>query len=87
MNEEILLDAMNEISDEHIAEAVSYEKKTRISFRRIIPVAACIVFAVTACFATVRLTVDDPTKIAPELTNTNASIVVTQATNPPTTAA
>ena len=87
MNEEILLDAMNEISDEHIAEAVSYEKKTRISFRRIIPVAACIVFAVTACFATVRLTVDDPTKIAPELTNTNASIIVTQATNPPTTAA
>ena len=44
-----LLDAMNEISDEHIAEAVNFEAKAKkINLKKIIPMAACLVFVVAA---------------------------------------
>ncbi len=47
-----LLDAMNEISDEHIAEAVNYEAKAKkINLKKIIPMAACFVFVVVAVIA------------------------------------
>ena len=44
-----LLDAMNEISDEHICEAVNYEAKDKkLSLKKLIPIAACIVFVIVA---------------------------------------
>ncbi|MBQ7295899.1 MAG: hypothetical protein IJW86_06865 [Clostridia bacterium] len=47
-----LLDAMNEISDEHIIEAVNYEAKAKkINLKKIIPVAACFVFVIVAVIA------------------------------------
>lgn len=42
-----LLDAMNEISDEHITEAVNYKAEAKkINLKKIIPIAACFVFVV-----------------------------------------
>ena len=47
-----LLDAMNEISDEHICEAVNFKTQSKkLSLRKIIPIAACIVFVVVAFVA------------------------------------
>lgn len=47
-----LLDAMNEISDEHITEAVNFEPKAKkINFKKLIPVAACFVFVIVAVMA------------------------------------
>lgn len=47
-----LLDAMNEISDEHINEAVNYEAKAKkLNLKRIIPLAACFVFVIVAVIA------------------------------------
>lgn len=44
-----LFDAMNEISDEHITEAVNYEAKAKkVNFKKLIPLAACLVFVVAA---------------------------------------
>lgn len=44
-----LLDAMNEISDEHITEAVNFKAKAKkINFKKLIPMAACLVFVVAA---------------------------------------
>lgn len=50
MKDGYLFDALNEISDEHIAEAVTYEPKIKvISWKKIAAVAACLlVVAVTA---------------------------------------
>ncbi len=47
-----LLDAMDEISDEHITEAVNYEAKAKkVNFRKLIPLAACFVFVIVAVIA------------------------------------
>lgn len=47
-----LLDAMNEISDEHINEAVNYEAKAKkLNLKKIIPLAACFVFVIVAVIA------------------------------------
>lgn len=44
-----LFDAMNEISDEHITEAVNFKAKAKkINFKKLIPMAACFVFVVVA---------------------------------------
>ena len=44
-----LLDVMNEISDEHICEAVNFKTQSKkLSLRKIIPIAACIVFVIVA---------------------------------------
>ena len=52
MTVDFLSDAMNEISDKHIAEAACYEPKAkRISFKKIIFIAACfVVIAITALY-------------------------------------
>lgn len=47
-----LLDAMDEISDEHINEAVNYEAKAKkLNLKKIIPLAACFVFVIVAVIA------------------------------------
>ena len=52
MNSDFLSDAMNEISDKHIAEAAYYEPKAkRISFKKNIFIAACfVVIAITVLY-------------------------------------
>ena len=83
MNEEILLDALNEISDEHIAEAVLYEKKRKIRWGRVLPLAACLVLVAVSALTAIRHT-DTPTATDASVIDTTAA---TTATFAPTAAA
>lgn len=83
MNEEILLDALNEISDEHIAEAVLYEKKRKIRWGRVLPLAACLVLVAVSALTAIRHT-DTPTATDASVIDTTAA---TTAAFAPTTAA
>ncbi len=61
-----LLDAMNEISDEHITEAVNYEAKAKkINLKKIIPMAACFVFIIVAVIAGAGLFESPPPSTEP----------------------
>ncbi len=51
-----LLSAMDEISDEHIAEAVSYKPKTKIiTFKKLLAAAACLLVVCVSAFAITEL--------------------------------
>ncbi len=46
MKKDFLFDALNEISDEHIAEAATYEKKSKaVRWKALLPIAACFIIA------------------------------------------
>ncbi len=75
-----LLDAMNEISDEHITEAVNYEAKAKkLNLKKIIPMAACFVFVIVAVIAGAGL-FESPTP------NTTEPTLIGTPTNAPTQA-
>lgn len=68
MNSDFLSDAMNEISDEHIEEAVSYGPKVKLISRKNVLVAACIIaVTVSALFAYNHLQ-KPPSEIGVEIT-------------------
>ena len=90
-----LLDAMNEISDEHICEAVNYEAKAKkLSLRKLIPLAACIVFVIVAVISGKSLfEVATPNVTVPTIVGDNTIITmqepttISTPTNAPTTGA
>ncbi len=80
MNKDYFLEAMNEISDSHIIEAVSYEPKEKtVKWKKILPFAACVVLVAVASFAVNNM------KSAVEPTTAYQDSTFS-ATNAPTTA-
>lgn len=52
MKDGYFFDALNEISDEHIAEAVAYEPKAKIiQWKKLVPIAACLIAIAVSVFA------------------------------------
>ncbi len=67
-----LLSAMDEISDEHIEEAVNYKSKARIvTFKKVVAVAACLLVVFVSAFAVSEFT--EP-KIIPDVTVTTEAM-------------
>lgn len=56
MNSELIYDALNEISDEHIVEAATFEPKAKIlPWKKIVAVAACFGVVAVSAFAAVNM--------------------------------
>ncbi len=52
MKKDFLFDALNEISDKHIAEAATYEQKTKIvTWKALLPIAACFIIVAISLVA------------------------------------
>ncbi len=67
-----LLSAMDEISDEHIAEAIGYKPKTKIiTFKKLVAVAACLLVVCASVFAVLALS--EPA-IIPDVTVTTEPV-------------
>lgn len=83
MRKDFLFDAMNEISDEHIAEAATYELKDRkINLKAIISIAACLIVVAVSGFA---LSYNN-TPVEPTASNGTVSHTYAPTTQPTTVA-
>ncbi len=73
MNNEIFMEAMNEISDKHIAQAVNYEVKTKAVKRKsLLPFAACLILVAVSLLLIVK------TNILPTENTTQATTLQSQ---------
>ena len=68
MNSDFLSDAMNEISDEHIEEAVSYGPKVKLISRKNVLVAACIIAVTVSALFDYNHLQKPPSEIGVEIT-------------------